>query len=228
MAKVNDTMRVLDVSEVIALERQLVEEGISLHDLMQAAGHSVSDAILERENVPTSVLVVCGSGNNGGDGWVVAHDLADKGYTVNLITPKAPRDLTVEPARKTALEIYARAQEDGLLLHVFVDPPEDLVREKAETVEVIVDAIFGIGFAGDEVREPYRSWIVAMNEARALRPDGFLVAVDVPSGFSAQTGEQAIPCVKADLTVTMLAYKPGLLSEGASDFCGEVRLAPLV
>lgn len=221
-------MRVLDVSGVIALERRLVEGGISLYELMQAAGHSVSDAIMEREEEPTSVLIGCGSGNNGGDGWVVAHDLAGKGYTVNLITPKAPKDLTIEPARKTALEIYARAQEDGLLLRVFVDPAEDLVREKAEAAEVIVDAILGTGFAGDEVREPYRNWVVAMNEARALRPDSFLVAVDVPSGFSAQTGGQAIPCIKADLTVTMLAYKPGLLSEGASDFCGEVRLAPLV
>lgn len=223
-----DRMNILDVADVIALEKQLVDEGISLYELMQEAGHNVSKAVMEYEGKSASVLVVCGSGNNGGDGWVVAGDLAAKGYSVSLITPKMPSDLAVEPARKTALEVFAEAQKEGSLLHVFVNPPDDLLREKFGSATVIVDAILGTGFEGNEVRDPYRKWITAMNEQQAVRPETYLIAVDVPSGFSAQTGGHATPCVSADLTITMLAYKPGLLVEGASDFCGEVRLAPLV
>ena len=90
---------------------------------------------------------------------------------------------------------------------------------------MVVDAMLGTGFTGTEVREPYDWWIWFANERRAEHAK--VLAADVPSGLSAQTGAAADPCIKADLTVTMIVNKTGLASPEAARWCGEVSVAPL-
>ena len=90
---------------------------------------------------------------------------------------------------------------------------------------MIVDAILGTGFSGDSVLAPYDAWIRLANEQRAR--GARIVAADVPSGLSAQTGKAAEPCLKAHETVTMIASKPGLETPYAFAFCGTVHVAPL-
>ena len=94
-----------------------------------------------------------------------------------------------------------------------------------EGADVIIDAMLGTGFSGDAVREPFATWIRKTNEAR--HTGSCVIAADVPSGLSAQTGKAADPCIKADLTLTMMTLKPGLVTPYAFAFCGDVHVAPI-
>lgn len=219
---------VLDVEEVGKLEHLIAEEEVPLEELMRRAGHSVVEVIGEHSPQPTNVLVICGSGNNGGDGWVVAQELAEKGYEVSLVTPKLPGLLGAEPARSVAISVFSNVQEKDLPLRVVVAPADEIFFQELEKAEIVVDAILGTGFTGDKVSEPYATWIGATNRYRKKNENVFLVSIDVPSGLSAQTGKHAATCIAADTTVTMIVYKPGLLAENSHRFCGTIRLAHLV
>ena len=173
------------------------------------------------QGLPPRVTVLCGAGNNGGDGWVAACELARAGAEVALVTPRAAADISAEPAREAALEA-ADALAGGCIV---VSPDASELASLLGGSDAIVDAMLGTGFSGDAVREPFASWIRAANAARAS--GAFTVAADVPSGLSAQTGRAAEPCMKADVTVTMLAPKPGLVTPYAFAFCGRVRTAPI-
>ena len=249
---------VLDVDEVVALERAVAEDGTPLIELMDRAGRAVADEVRAWVPDPAPVVVLAGSGNNGGDGWVVARVLAEAGYPVTLVAPDLAERLHAEPARTTALEAFALAAENGLPLSVLIAPDADVLADAVDKAEAVVDALLGTGFSGDEIREPYASWIRAANRRRfeGTRVSGrgrhrkrahergdherprrslpakakdapFAVAVDVPSGLSAQTGAVARPAFAADATVTMLAFKPGLMTPGAVPWTGAVKLAKL-
>ncbi|MGN0060324.1 MAG: NAD(P)H-hydrate epimerase [Coriobacteriales bacterium] len=212
---------VLDVNEVVALEQRLDASGTSLAELMDRAGGALAARIEQQLPAPAQVLVLAGSGNNGGDGWVAARLLADAGYAVSLVTKRPASDIRAHPAHEAAL----RATQASI--DVRVSPGADELAKLFAQADAVIDAILGTGFAGETVREPYRAWIGAANEARRAR-EIFALAADVPSGLSAQDGTQAAPTFCADCTVTMLAAKPGLLVPGANAVTGEVLLAPLV
>ncbi len=212
---------VLDVSEVVALEQRLDASGTSLAELMDRAGGALAARIEQQLPAPAQVLVLAGSGNNGGDGWVAARLLADAGYAVALVTKRPASDIRAHPAHGAAL----RAAQAGI--DVRVSPGADELAGLLAQADAVIDAILGTGFAGETVREPYGAWIEAANQAHRAR-GFFAIAADVPSGLSAQDGTQAAPTFCADCTVTMLAAKPGLLVPGANAVTGEVVLAPLV
>ena len=249
---------VLDVDEVAALERAVAEDGTPLAELMDRAGRAVADEVRAWVPDPAPVVVLSGSGNNGGDGWVAARVLAEAGYPVTLVAPDLAERLHAEPARSTALETFARAAEDGLPLSVLIAPDADVLADAVDEAEAVVDALLGTGFSGGEVREPYAGWIRAANRRRFEGKRGkgrgrhrkrthergeherprrslpakakdapFAVAADVPSGLSAQTGAAARPTFAADATVTMLAYKPGLVASAGAPWVGAVKLAKL-
>lgn len=213
---------VLTVSETRALEKKIEAQGTSLYELMQRAGRSVSDHVRSCFGADNTVVIFCGTGNNGGDGWVVAGDLANNGYSVLLVTPRAAEQLSVEPARSAAIATMAQKPEK---LTLRVDPQEDLLASLLQGAQVVIDALLGVGFEGDRVKEPYRTWIEQINCQKAGRAGLHVIAVDVPSGLSADTGNAATPCIAADTTITMLAYKPGLLLDSAQQYCGTVHLA---
>lgn len=249
---------VLDVDQVAALERAVAADGTPLAELMDRAGRTVAEEVRAWVPDPAPVVVLAGSGNNGGDGWVAARTLAEAGYPVTLVTPDLAERLRAEPARTTALDAFAAAAADGLPLSVLIAPDADVLSDAVDRAEAVVDALLGTGFSGDEVREPYASWIRAANRRRfegargkgrgrhrkrthergehererrslpaRVKDAPFAVAVDVPSGLSAQTGAVARPTFAADATVTMLAYKPGLVARGAASWTGAVKLAKL-
>lgn len=248
----------LSVDDVRKLEQLIAEGGISLASLMRCAGEAVADEVRTWAGGPVRVCVLTGSGNNGGDGWVCAESLARSGYPVTLITPKTAEELTAEPARTEARSSLKRTLEGEFPLTVAVAPEADDAARALDEAEVVVDAILGTGFTGSSLREPYATWISLANLRRFKGPRGkgrgahrartgkpskrasgttlrdrrkdapFAVAVDVPSGYSAQAATWADPCFCADVTVTMLAMKPGLIASGAERFCGQVKLAELV
>ncbi|MBC5582664.1 VanZ family protein [Eggerthella sp. NSJ-70] len=249
---------VLDVDEVAALERAIAEDGTPLIELMDRAGRAVAEEVRAWVPDPAPVVVLAGSGNNGGDGWVVARTLAEAGYPVTLVASDLAERLHAEPARTTALDAFAQAAEDGLPLSVLIAPDADVLADAIDRAEAVVDALLGTGFSGDEVREPYASWIRAANRRRfegsrgkgrgrhrkrthergdhvrarrslpaKVKDAPFAVAVDVPSGLAAQTGAVARPAFAADMTVTMLAFKPGLVASATAPWTGIVKLAKL-
>lgn len=252
-AERNAERPVLDVAQVAELERRIAAAGTSLAELMDRAGAAVADAAFEvavarRKEKTTEVggtsregdaplndagtsslrfVVLCGSGNNGGDGWVAARLLAQRGCAVRVVTPRPSGDLTAQPARDAALQAGAALEASGDAQVVVAPCAEDarLVEEALCDADVIVDAILGTGFSGESVRAPYDEWIRLAN---ARRSEGArIVAADVPSGLSAQTGAPADPCIEADRTVTMIVPKTGLVAPRAAHYCGEIRVAPL-
>lgn len=228
---------VLDVADVAKLEQAIAAGGTSLAELMERAGDAIADEVQAQLSCPAPVVVLCGSGNNGGDGWVCARALAQAGWPVTLVTPRPAEALTAEPAHSAALKALAAAQTNQLPLTVLVVPNAEQLEHTLSEARCIVDAILGTGFSGTEVREPYATWIRLANQRRksALACEQAkgdvatrIVAADVPSGMSAQTGLAAQPCIHADATVTMIVYKPGLVKPEAARYTGTLKLAPLV
>ncbi|MEC4176158.1 DNA-deoxyinosine glycosylase [Adlercreutzia sp. R7] len=244
----------LEVPEVVALEGAIAAAGTPLDALMRRAGRFLAyeaRKALEGKGGETEkgkadgplpacgggvakgaagravrregpAVVFCGNGNNGGDGWVAAEYLDNWGIPVRVITAKAPDELTAEPARGAALRAAA-ALGPGSAVHVA--PDLAAVESLLADAPLALDAILGTGFSHDTVKPPFDSWIRALNAARERGTA--VVAADVPSGLSAQTGAAAAESVRADVTVTMIVPKPGLLAPAGAPYCGRVRVAPL-
>jgi NAD(P)H-hydrate epimerase len=143
------------------------------------------------------VLVACGPGNNGGDGYGVARFLASWGFPVRVarLAPAPPR--LPDAAREARWAAADVAVEDA-----WARP--EAVREAARDADLLVDAVFGTGPA--RVDGPYPGWFEALNEAPLLR-----LALDVPSGLDAETGTVPGAAIRADVTATFGLPKRGLL-----------------
>lgn len=172
-------------------------------DLMERAGAAVAEAILRRFPDARRVSVWCGGGNNGGDGLVVARLLHEAGREVGAVLLAEESRLRGDPA-----ENLRRAREAGVRF-TDSDGPAD----------VVVDALFGTGFSGAPRREAAEA-IETINGSGAP-----VVAVDVPSGVDASTGEVAGAAVEADVTVTFHGRKLGLAIAPGRFHAGEVEVA---
>ena len=213
---------VLDVADVVALEQRIARDGTSLLELMTRAGTTLARAVKVHAVPGAAVVILAGSGNNGGDGWVAARALAAADRNVTLVSKTAPEELTAEPARTAALESASIGSFD-----LAIAPSDAELARLLENADVIVDAILGSGFAHDRVREPYATWICLTNEAHNDHGTP-LVAADCPSGLNAQTGATASECIAADETVTMIVPKTGLLESQARPYVGTLLLTPLI
>ena len=205
---------VLNIEDVKCVEVALTREGVSVSELMHRAGYAAAREVVELGDVD-NVVILTGLGNNGGDGWVAAEALHARGANVKVVTPIEPDELAGDLARQVA-QSAIRAGVSTL-----VGPSRDELEDLLSTADVVLDCMLGTGFHG-EVRAPFDIWIECVNACPAR-----VVSVDVPSGLSGQTGHAASSCVVADMTVTMLALKPGLLSDDGRDVCGAIVVAPL-
>jgi hydroxyethylthiazole kinase-like uncharacterized protein yjeF len=203
------TTPLLDAEQQRAVDRWAIESGQPGIRLMERAGTGLVEELVRR--VPHGrVAVVCGKGNNGGDGLVVARRLRELDRDVDVLM-LAPGD---------ELGGGARTNFDRLPGPAAVPFSAALLGAAA----VIVDAILGTGFSG-EPREPARSAIEAINEAGAHGT--VVIACDVPSGVDASTGEVLGRAVRAELTITFHAAKPGLWIAPGKDHAGEVELVSI-
>ncbi|MCQ2752446.1 MAG: NAD(P)H-hydrate epimerase, partial [Coriobacteriales bacterium] len=227
---INSTTQVYDVEEVVALENELAQTTLPLLDMMQRAGCALAEiaectlkmqALAMPDDTQTQVVsIFSGSGNNGGDGAVAALELAKLGYGVNLIIPKNPGEYTRQPAKTT----FAQLKYENL--NVIVNPTQDEISKILEETNLILDCILGCGFSYDKVREPYAIWIKLINKISQEKSIP-LISADVPSGMNAQTGELADCAIYADLTLTMLRAKHGLMEKDAKAQAGMIFLADL-
>ncbi|MHC1570450.1 MAG: NAD(P)H-hydrate dehydratase [Methermicoccaceae archaeon] len=200
------------------LDENCVFFGLDAHRLMENAGASVAREIIRR--VPRGrVALFAGTGNNGGDGFVMARHLS--GHEVVVFLLGKPQDIA-EGAAMRNFELLRMEEESGRG-RVSIVPIRDtsqLSHISLDDFDVVVDAMLGTGVKGTP-REPFFSAIRLINSYT-----GFVVAVDVPSGFEPDTGRYSI-AVRADLTVTFHASKLGFAHEDAQRCTGEVQVASI-
>jgi NAD(P)H-hydrate epimerase len=160
------------------------------------------------------VVVLCGKGNNAGDGFVMARHLEIRGVSARVLLLAPPGELAGD-----ALANYAILQHtDVPMVDVSQGPLEPQLNQHAAGARWLVEALFGTGATG-EPREPFATAIHWMNAQPARR-----LAVDLPSGLDCDTGRAAAATVRADLTATFVAAKPGLLMLQAKPYVGELRI----
>jgi len=170
--------------------------------MMENAGHGVADFVAFKfKNLKKKrIVAVCGTGNNGGDGFVASRHLAGHGARITVILLGSPSDLRSEEAR---LNWDIIEKMDSVEI-IFGKELTDAVRTQIARAHIILDSIFGTGIKG-QIREPYTSAINAINKSKA-----YVLAVDVPSGFDPNTGQIHEKCVRADATITFHRPKVGL------------------
>lgn len=199
-------MKVLTKALIQKSEESAVKSGVfSFREMMYRAGSTAADIIMKKHNIAgKKITVVCGKGNNGGDGCIIADILSGHGAQVTVYTPFGA------PVTENALYYF------NLLKNVKVTDTYTFGGE-----DIIIDALYGIGFKNtpDPVSEKI---INEINGVNALR-----IAIDVPSGAVTDSGEVPTVCVDADLTVTFIALKPCFLLPPASDYCGETVIADI-
>jgi NAD(P)H-hydrate epimerase len=211
----------LDAETMRALDRWAIDErGVDGLDLMERAGAGVARAV-ERVTPEGRVSVVCGKGNNGGDGLVAARLLRDAGRTVSVLCASSPRELAGDA--RTNLERLPgqqplRLDGSGWDQHASGGDETATSGDALADSVAIVDALLGTGFHG-EPHGVVAEAIDAINSAGAAQ----VLSVDVPSGVDASTGAVAAHAVRATATVTFHAAKPGLWIRPGKAHAGELE-----
>ncbi len=192
------------------------EFGISALVLMENAGRAVAEEAVKALGNKGKVAIVCGKGNNGGDGLVAARHLIARGLEPDVFLSGRISDLKGEALVNAGILTRARQR-------IVEVRPETLRGVKTDLARygVIVDALLGVGLEG-EVRGIPKDLIDAMNSSRA-----YIVAVDIPSGLDATGGEVRGAAVKANKTVTFIARKRGMLVGRGPELCGEIVVEDL-
>ncbi len=209
-------MAVITVREMAAADANAEWLGVPRIVLMENAGAAVARAVTRGFPQARRILVVAGTGNNGGDGLVAARHLCSMGLTVRTIVLGEVRE---EPA-KTNLEALRRLRCPELAT---VRHGEEVLafQEWFLWADLIVDAVLGTGVRG-RIREPHATAIDLMNMSPAPK-----IAVDVPSGMDPDTGEVRDRAVRATVTVTFHRPKAGLVVPGTERYVGTLVVAPI-
>ncbi|MFN9001186.1 MAG: NAD(P)H-hydrate epimerase, partial [Holosporales bacterium] len=196
---------VLGVSDMRVLERRAIDSGVSEVRLMHNAGRTVADKI-QKHFDPCPTLVLCGPGHNGGDGYVVAQRLLEKGWLVKVATldSKAP----MPPAAA-----HHRMYWQGITVGM---NPEEL-----NGIELVIDALFGTGL-DRPIDGPYLEMITAVNDARLD-----VISIDIASGVHGDTGAVLGTAISADMTITFGYRKRGQMLMPGRHHQGEIMVADI-
>jgi yjeF C-terminal region, hydroxyethylthiazole kinase-related/yjeF N-terminal region len=213
-------MKIVTATQMQALDRRTITEGhITGLTLMEHAGTGVVEA-MERTYGPLvnkRVAIVCGKGNNGGDGFVVARLLRRKRARPSVLLLTRAKDLQGDAAR-----MYRRFVAASGSASVQANPNTECVRSHLQSADLVVDALLGTGLSSP-VSGTYETTIDLLNDISAEKPCP-VVAVDLPSGIHADTGAVLGTAVRASLTVTFGLPKIGLYLGEGIDHAGQVRI----
>lgn len=198
---------ILDKNQMQQLDKNTIEKiGIPSLVLMERAALSVAQVIMERFNVNTKIIVVCGVGNNGADGVAVARILSEYGYEPHIYLvdkKKASEELTKQ------IEI---AKHRKITFVPTIDEKE---------YDVVVDAVVGIGLSR-EIDGDFEDAVSTINNMTAT-----VISVDIPSGVDATTGALWGKAVQADITVTFGYMKMGIMLYPGANYAGEIKVADI-
>jgi hydroxyethylthiazole kinase-like uncharacterized protein yjeF len=213
-------MKVATSRQMQALDRKTIEEvGIPGMVLMENAGRGAAEAFLRffPDAHRKKIVIVCGKGNNGGDGFVVARYLRNWNHSVKVLLLGHPE--TLQGDARTNFEIFSRMKGEILLC-----PGREAfekVQSTLEEADLLVDAIFGTGLHS-EVSGFYRELIDHLNSLG--KP---ILAIDIPSGLDANTGRPLGTAVRASLTVTFGLPKVGHLIPPGSEYTGTLKVVDI-
>lgn len=193
----------LTAAQSAAIDKNAIESGTSSEAMMEEAGLAAAELITDYIGTPLEaggpIIVLCGPGNNGGDGFVLARHLDEWGYPVHVRCLVPAKDLKGDAA-------LSAAKWGGKV--------SDISTDGFEASAAIIDCLFGTGL-NKPIDVDLETVIEAMNGAGA-----FVLAVDMPSGLSADTGQATGSCVHADATITFNTKKPGQVIAPGRFLCG--------
>jgi len=207
-------MKLLSTEQMRGLDRYIIDElGVPSLHLMERAGVAVAEAALgllyERQG---EVIILCGKGNNGGDGLVAARALRQDAIPARVVLPFSPHELSPD-----ARTMYDAAKAEDV---PFTQAVNDVELRQAG---VVIDALLGTGVTG-AVRGVMAELIERTN---AIRDGRGVLAVDLPSGVETDTGQVHGPAIRAEMTVTMALPKPGLVLYPGAGLAGRWRVADI-
>ncbi len=205
-------VRALTAEQARTVEEAAVSRGVDLATLMRAAGAAVASEVMSAAP-EGDVVVLAGRGNNGGDGWVAARDLAAAGRRVSVLTPDAP-----EPNGGIAADAAHEAISTGVSWRAVGD---GVIDDELKRAAVVIDAMLGIGASGP-LRAPFDAWAEAVNRSGA-----YVVSVDLPTGVDSDSAAVDGSAVEADCTVTFTAPKRGLVLFPGAGFSGDIIVADI-
>lgn len=208
-------MRYMTAQEAKEIDRRAQEEfGIPSTILMENAGWQSAEVAMEmlQGKEGKSVVCVCGRGNNGGDGFVAARHLINKGIDVDTFLIGDPLEI-----KGDAKINYTILQRMAVKIVVLKNKEEfSLLRERLKETGLIIDAIFGVGLQG-EVEEPYRTTIELINGSG--KP---VLSIDIPSGLDGTEGKVRGICIKATQTITFTLPKTGFIKNDGPLYTGKL------
>lgn len=210
----------ITVEQMREVDRLMVEEiGVSIRMMMENA--SINIAVLVRKMLGGSVngkkiVILCGKGNNGGDGLGAARHLINFGANVTCLLTTEVLELNTDA--RAEYEILKNMQAN---IRAYHDTDCFSLLEDFVPADLLIDALLGYNLKGSP-REPIATFITKANESNTK-----ILAVDIPSGLQANTGKPLMPTIKADTTITLALPKVGLLTEKAKGYVGELYVADL-
>ena len=213
--------RLVTAAEMREMDRLAIEtRGIPGADLMEAAGLGVANVVLVELSVEeeTPVAILCGKGNNGGDGFVAARLLAEVGAAVTVVLVGGRAE---EVTGDAAGALAAWRDAGGEVTEVLTESDWAVVQPLVAEAGVVIDALLGTGTRGAP-RGILAEVIADANECDTAR-----VAIDVPSGLDADTGDIPGVCFDADLTVTMALPKRGHFLHPGRSYVGALRVVEI-
>ena len=206
----------LSREQVRQLDRRAIDEyGIPALVLMENAGRGVADVLVSLGH-PGPVVICCGKGNNGGDGLVAARHLVNRGWAVKVFLFAAHRNAVRRGWGSLAYRAaHAHPRRSARRR---TRPMRSDLAEELNRAAWIVDALFGTGLTGP-LRPPFDQIVALINASEAK-----MLAVDIPSGLDANTGQPLGPTIRADHTVTFVAAKKGFANPEAVEFLGILHI----
>jgi len=207
-------VKVVTVAEMRAIEKEADAHGFTYMQMMETAGLGLAEVVqsLPLFQEERRVIGLVGPGNNGGDTLVALSSLAGSGWitVAYLVRQRAATDPLIQHAATAGTQVISREQ----------DPDFSLLDEALENSSILLDGILGTGFQLP-LREDISSLLAHIKE---FQPLPRVVAVDCPSGMDCDSGEAAMECLPADMTVTMAAVKAGMLKFPAFDLVGDLEV----
>jgi hydroxyethylthiazole kinase-like uncharacterized protein yjeF len=189
--------------------------------LMENAGRSCAELILEKMAVidNPNVCIFCGTGNNGGDGYVIARHLLNNNINVTVII--CGDRGKIKGDAKINLDILESMGQSIIQINQADDNATSLYKKPIKEADMIVDGLFGTGLKG-QLSDEYIKMIECINSENKL-----VLAVDIPSGLDCDTGRPLGAAINADCTVTFVAVKKGFINTQAAQYTGEVYIASI-
>lgn len=204
----------LSRDQIREVDRIAIEDyGIPGIVLMENAARGAAD-VIEQTCRPGLVAILCGKGNNAGDGYAIARQLDERGWPIRIVQCSPSEHLQGDA--KMNWDIAQRANYPTQIIDSSYHPKAQL-EQSLSAATVILDCLLGTGATGVP-RTPFDTAIRIANQCNAVR-----IAIDVPSGLDCDSGEPSEPCFEADHTCTFVAPKPGFSIPAAAPFLGQIH-----